>query len=204
MFHTLCSSWSPFGDKTPIGWTITIAYFITTALVFWAYRCDRRLKSQGIDGVCAPFWYWLGWVVLALGVNKQLDLQRLVTRFGRVLAFTMHLYEHRRPFQFAFIVAVAFTGLTVVTVLTLRMRGLRARYFWALLGVGFLTVFVVVRAASFHHVDKLLGMSLHHVYTNTFLELGGILWIAAAAASSPLSEAAVRRSTTSIHEPFVR
>ena len=193
MYRTIWSNWSPFGDKTPIGWTITIAYFVATALTFWAYRCDKRLQEDGAKGLDARFWNLLTWLMLALGINKQLDLQRLVTRFGRVLALMTHLYGQRRPFQVAFIGTIALSGLVVVAVMVVKMRGLRGRYFTALFGVGFLVVFVVVRAASFHHVDKLLGMRFHNIYTNTFLELGGIIWIALAAIMAP-AEAGVLRT----------
>jgi hypothetical protein len=119
--------------------------------------------------------------MLALGINKQLDLQRLVTRFGRILAIVTHVYSLRRPFQAAFIGLIAIVGLILIAVLASHMRGLRQRYFVALCGMVFLAVFVIIRAASFHYVDRLLGMRFHNVYVNTFLELGGIIWIGAAA-----------------------
>jgi hypothetical protein len=55
--------------------------------------------------------------------------------------------------------------------------------FWqvagALLGIGFLLTFVLVRAASFHHMDALLGYG--RVRLNWVLELSGITLVAMSA-----------------------
>ena len=198
MHGLIPSNWSPFGDKTPIGWTITAAYFIATALTYFAYRREQLREMHRMPGVHARFWYWLTWAMLLLGLNKQLDLQRLVTRFGRILAFATHLYGQRRPFQVAFIGLVALTGLVIVIATAVKMRGLRLPYFVALFGIGFLAVFVVVRAASFHHVDTLLGLRFHSVYVNTFLELGGIVWVTVAAIGSLLTD--MPRRDGALHE----
>ena len=48
----------------------------------------------------------------------------------------------------------------------------------ALLGLGFVCVFVVVRAASFHHVDSLLGTWVFGVKMNWVLELPGPILVA--------------------------
>jgi len=51
----------------------------------------------------------------------------------------------------------------------------------ALIGGVFLACFVVIRASSFHHVDRLIGIDFEGVRMNAILELGSILCIAAAA-----------------------
>jgi hypothetical protein len=62
------------------------------------------------------------------------------------------------------------------------MRDLWRRYRLAFVGIIYLCTFVIIRAASFHHIDTLL----YHLpgagyWVNTFLELGGnvILGLAA-------------------------
>jgi hypothetical protein len=42
------------------------------------------------------------------------------------------------------------------------------------LGLVVLGAFVLVRTASFHHVDVLLGFSWNNIAVNALLELGGI------------------------------
>ncbi len=188
MFKQIVTNWSPFGDKTAIGWTITAAYFVATVLTFLAFRRERLRQMLGAPGIDPVFWRWLTWGMLLLGINKQLDLQRLVTRFGRLLALHSHLYARRQPFQVAFIGMVALVGLAIVVFAAVRMRRLRFRYVLALFGIGFLAVFVVARAASFHKVDRLLGVRFHNVYVNTFLELGGIVWVSIAAVLGIISK----------------
>jgi len=46
-----------------------------------------------------------------------------------------------------------------------------------LLGTVFLLCFVTIRAASFHHLDRLLGVHLGGVKVNALLELGGIAFV---------------------------
>jgi hypothetical protein len=48
----------------------------------------------------------------------------------------------------------------------------------ALCGGFFLGCFVLIRAASFHHVDQLLVLRLGGLKINWLLELGSIAWIA--------------------------
>jgi len=67
------------------------------------------------------------------------------------------------------------------------MRDLWRRYKLAFVGIIYLCAFVIIRAASFHHIDTLL----YHLpgagyWVNTFLELGGnaILGYAAYQAAS--------------------
>ena len=45
--------------------------------------------------------------MLALGINKQLDLQSLATQIGRDVIKAWGLYSERRELQFGFILAVA-------------------------------------------------------------------------------------------------
>ena len=200
MLSQIFAHWSPFGDKTPIGWTITVAYFVATGLNYAAYRREQKLQASGEAGVYAKFWLWLTWGMLLLGINKQLDLQKLVTRFGRDLAYLLHVYARRRPLQVAFIGLVTLCGLAVVGATAAKMKGLRPRYFIALVGIGFLAVFVIVRAASFHHVDVLLGMRFHNIYVNTFLELGGIVWVIVASVNSLLVPVPGKSSASSTRD----
>jgi hypothetical protein len=119
--------------------------------------------------------------MLALGVNKQLDLQTLVTEVGRDVLRGWGEYDRRRGYQLAFIgaVAVGCTALLAAALwLTRRDPGRR----WpAAAGAAFVLGFVLVRAASFHHVDAFLGSTVGGAKWNWVLELGGVLLVAAAA-----------------------
>ncbi|MFD1785988.1 hypothetical protein ACFSC3_00230 [Sphingomonas floccifaciens] len=165
--------WSPgIGDPTAIGWSIVAAYLVTAALCWWAGRVS--LQCSGRSGT----WPILAAALLALGINKQLDLQALVVVIGRRVAFYQGWYEDRRFVQMAFI-----TVLFVAAILLCRLMARLAakgppQERRALLGIVVLATFVLIRAASFHHVDRLLGANAAHLRINHLLELGGIALIA--------------------------
>ena len=56
--------------------------------------------------------------MVALGVNKQLDLQSALTELARLYAHEQGWYGNRRQFQQAFIAAVPILGLTVLAALS--------------------------------------------------------------------------------------
>lgn len=86
-------------------------------------------------------------------------------------------YEYRRPVQTAFI---AFLGIGMLVVL-LSLRVFLANswrqntYTW--LGIVLLCVFILMRAASFHHFDILIGHPLLGLKVNFILEVGALLLI---------------------------
>ncbi|MFP8833735.1 hypothetical protein ACLIJR_05640 [Hydrogenophaga sp. XSHU_21] len=118
--------------------------------------------------------------LLLLGINKQLDLQSAVTELGRIAASEGGWYDRRHQIQEAFIAGLVLMGLTLfAVVLHLVWRAPRATHV-ALAGAAGLSMFVVIRAASFHHVDALLGQSLGGIRMNWLLEMGGLAVIIAA------------------------
>src|SRR3954454_1780330 len=96
---------APRGDLTFIGWTITFAYFICAGLCFWAGRKEKEQALGRARRWHAPvFWFALCGVLVALGFNKQLDLQSDLTEIGRNMARSEGWYEQRRTFQKIFVV----------------------------------------------------------------------------------------------------
>ena len=167
--------WHPgIGDPDFLGWFTTVAYLAVAGLCAWAWRRESARKAIGERGLVPGFWLMLAAVMLALGVNKQLDLQSWFTQVGKDLAKSEGWYARRRPVQVAFIGAVALVGMTGVGVVVWWLRGSVRRYRVAVAGMVYLICFVVIRAASFHHIDRLLHVGLEHVRLNHVLELGGI------------------------------
>lgn len=166
------AQWSPgLGDNTLMGW-ITVLVYLLAALA--AGRVARRLT--GPDPLLRRerrFWIIVTGLMLVLALNKQLDLQSLLTMIGRCHAQLAGWYDIRRQVQEGFIIAVALGGLVTLGVLALLLRGILGRVWLALAGLGFVCVFVVVRAASFHHVDVTLGSSISGIKLNWLLELPG-------------------------------
>lgn len=183
--------WHPgVGDATVLGWVTVLAYFLAAFLAFRAMMLHRASAQLGSaralstndeheERLLVRFWAVVVLVMLVLGVNKQLDLQTWLTEVGRDVSRSQGWYERRRPVQAAFIVLIALVGGASTLLLARTMRRALRRVIGAVLGIGALVTFVVVRAASFHYVDVLLGRG--RVHLNWVLELGGIALIATSA-----------------------
>ena len=108
--------WRPgIGDPTVLGW-VTVAAYLGAAIV-----CGlASLREPMPDGTRRPrgrpsrFWLILAGLMLALGVNKQLDLQSLVTQIGRDVVRALDLYSGRRELQIGFIAVVILSCLATV------------------------------------------------------------------------------------------
>ena len=118
---------------------------------------------------------------MLLGVNKQLDLQSLLTQVGRDLALSQGWYEQRAKAQVNFISGIAVVGALISVSLYVIYRHASLAVKFALLGFVFLLCFVVIRASSFHQIDWLLGKQIVGARVNVVLELGSLILIALAA-----------------------
>jgi hypothetical protein len=179
--------WSPgIGDPGLLGWITVFAYFSAATMAYAAgQRSRRRSLSEGMEYHCwiraSRFWAALAIVLVALGINKQLDLQSLFTVVVRQTAKEQGWYAERRGPQRLFIAGTSVTALTIVGFMIFSLHDLERWVKLAAAGAIMLLTFIVVRAASFHHVDIVLGSVLGGVRINHLLELGGIGIIVAAA-----------------------
>jgi len=175
---TEADHWSPgIGDPTFMGWLTVVAYFAAAVCCWLAGRSDQRAHPHSGYASQPRLWFGLTVLLTLLGINKQLDLQTWFTLALKSVARAQGWYDERRVFQALFIVAIAALGVAGLAVLCVRVRASLRQTFMALVGAAFLTCFVVIRAASFHHVDQMLGFSLGGFKLNWVLELGGIFCI---------------------------
>lgn len=123
------------------------------------------------------FWQGLLLGLIALGINKQLDLQSALTELGRISAQHQGWYENRAQVQEAFIAGTGILGLTLLAALVFLAWGSHGATLSALAGGFALLVFVMVRAASFHQVDRLLSVDLGGLRYNWIVEMGALTWI---------------------------
>ena len=155
-------------------------------------RMRSTLKSPGDlfklnyassgGGILQPtFWFGLCGVMVFLGVNKQLDLQSCFTQVGRDMAKSEGWYEGRRKVQAVFVMVMGVLGLLTIAASYWYIRGGWRRYRIAFFGIIYLVTFVIMRAASFHHMDIFLQSTFAGLAFNHILELGGIAFIAYAA-----------------------
>lgn len=179
--------WHPhIGDPTVIGWVITVAYFVVAFLSYRTGLAVKRADSGIAKTKNAVMWFGLAAMLLALGVNKQLDLQTLLIHSGRQIARSHGWYDMRREVQFYFVMGLTISGAILIGVLLWLTRGDWIAYWPLLLGVVLLVSFVLIRAASFDHVDYLLSKwrTIGPIRMKYVVELSGILILGAGAVAS--------------------
>jgi len=175
---TEADHWRPaIGDPTIMGWLTVAAYFTTALICCLAGRSDQRAHPQSGYSSQPALWFGLAWLLMLLGINKQLDLQTWFTLAIKSAARAQGWYEQRRLFQAAFIGALVIVGMVGLAMLCILVRNNLRQTVPALAGAVFLTCFVLVRGASFHHVDQMIGLRLGGLRLNWVLELGGIICI---------------------------
>jgi len=165
------------GDPTFMGWFTVAAYFVTARL------CLAAARISPPSGFLSErrFWWGLTVCLLLLAINKQLDLQTWFTLAGKRVAQQTGWYAERRAAQAIFIFLIATAGMGLVLLLWAFARKTVRHYRLALSGTIFLGCFILIRAASFHHVDQMLGWQVGWLRLNHILECGGIFLIALAA-----------------------
>jgi hypothetical protein len=170
------------GDPTLLGWTTFLAYFFSALVSLKVCFSARQLFSAELVLKQQCFWLVFALILLMLGINKQLDLQSLLTAIGRYYAQRDGWYEHRRAFQ----VYALSGGLVFIISISLlfmyKMADIIKTNRLAILGLSLIGIYIVIRASSFHHVD-LFEINIFGVNLNWVLELSGIVAIGVSAIS---------------------
>lgn len=162
-----------------MGWLIMAAH-AGAAIACW--RAARRADApEGRAAGMRRPWVLMSVLMALLCLNKELDLQSLLTDIGRVTARNQGWYRERREFQMAVILGALGVSLAVAVFSLLRFRHFWMKNALLLTGLVLLSTFIAVRAISFHHVDTLLKTRFIGDKMNWFLELSGIafIWLAA-------------------------
>lgn len=162
-------------DPTGIAWFVVASYLAGAVAAFVAGR-----SATGRD---ARFWYGAAILLVLLGLNKELDLQSLLTESARSLTHAMGWYEQRRLLQALFLVALALGALAMMAALAKWLRRSPRPVKAAAAGIVILLAFVVMRAASFHHLDEWVTVNVGVLRSGWWLELAGIAVIALSAAA---------------------
>ena len=210
--------WQPgIGDPTVMGWVTVLCYATVTGLAMWAW-ISRRIASDRHHAtpsearnqvMMARLWMLCTVLLAALGVNKQLDLQSWFTQMLRDISVRGGWYEDRRKYQVEFVIGLFVFGVAGTLLLAYWLRHIFRRAAVALAGIGLLLCFVVIRAASYHYVDRLLMIG--PIRLNWVFEIGGIALIAFGIVNSemqarrspppPTSDEHERLDPTLSHEP---
>lgn len=174
--QTVDGQWhAGIGDPTLFGW-ITVVLYITAA--FLSFKQYQQLKQTEAASL---FWLYLAITLLLLSINKQLDLQTLLTQVLREHAFANGWYEQRRLLQSVFIVFLSLGMLMVLITLRVFLATSWRQFKHAWIGALLLCAFVLIRAASFHHFDLLIGEHFLGLRVNVVLEVSALMVIIIAA-----------------------
>lgn len=166
--------WSPgIGDPNLTGWLTVLAYAVCAALALVVL-----VRARQVTGRARALWVLLLLAMVVLGINKQLDLQSLLTAVGRCVAKSQGWYEERRTVQRAFVEALLAAGVLVLAFGLFLLRRHLRQHGTALLGLAVVASFVAVRAVGFHHVDAFINSHLMDVRFNVILENAGLVLIA--------------------------
>lgn len=143
-----------FGDHSFFGWTTVLVYLLA------AMRTGYKAKLTFTNKENCYFWLGVTFLLVLLGLNKQLDLQTDFTELLRTSARAHGWYEARRGYQILFISTMALAIPLLLIYLRLFLSHSWQRYKLAWLGIAGLLFYIVVRAASFHHVDLIFYRSI--------------------------------------------
>ena len=163
--------WVPsIGDPTITGWVTVAVYFIVAVICFKATQTSKHNSEKSIKNL----WLFLTLFLIALGINKQLDLQTLFTQISRSLAIEQGWYKDRRMIQISFILLIGLTGIVSIAFLLKTYRNSTSAIKIVLTGCVILFVFILIRASSFHHMDAFINLKLAEIKMNGLFEIAGL------------------------------
>lgn len=158
-------------------WVTVAAYLAAAGL---SARAAGHARTEEAPREIA-FWRLTALLLVFLGINELLDLQTLLTSAGRAYAKEEGWYEQRRAVQLVFVVVLAAVAAIVGAATLWLTRRTHFTVRLALIGLVFIGLFVLLRAASFHHLNDILGRGPPDFNLGSVQEMAGIVVVAAAA-----------------------
>ena len=164
-------------DPNLIGWLTAVAYLAVATLCYTTGRAILKASSCGRQPE-QVFWFGLALVLVALGFNKQLDLQTPFLGLSKHLAMAAGWYRERCVVQWAFIGCVAMVVGSALVWTCWKLRHRWRDYWLAYVGIAFLLGFVLLQASPIHRVNRVLWLSVLAVpMLRHIMELAGIACI---------------------------
>jgi hypothetical protein len=162
---------------TVLGWIMLGLYLVAAFLAVCAALVAGSKNSAAMRRV----WICLGVILAILGLNKQFDLQTMLIELGRRIAYGENLLPYRRELYVLFFLGFMLAVIALFAAVLVRFStdlGKYARDFpLAAGGCGLIGVYIVIRAATIDHVDRMLGFDLERVPFLWLLEASGLLLI---------------------------
>jgi hypothetical protein len=170
------SEWlSRSGDTTFWSWVITFLYAITMGFAVY-YVVKIKGKESGDKRF---LWICISLFLIGMGINKQLDLQIVLTMAGSFIAEHQGWYEQRRLIQKIFTIGFLIGISAAGGVILFRIRRIIRQSIVELAGVAILVFFAVIRAGSINHLNKAIVFEqekVSHIHGLEFLGLAVILF----------------------------
>lgn len=158
-------------------WLTVAAYLLAALLAVGAagYAIRRDNERERL------FWRIAAVALVLLSINELLDLQTLLTGIAKVHAKSHGWYEGRLAVQEEFVIGLIAATLVVGIALFALTKGMHGAVRIALAGFAFIGIFILYRAASIHHFDRLFGLGPTTFNVGSMQEMAGILVVMAAA-----------------------
>ncbi len=174
----MIGEWQASIAKADMADWVTVAAYLAAAWLSARAAGHATFKQETHEML---FWRFTAVLLVLLGINELLDLQTLLTSAGRAYAKSSGWYEERRQVQYVFVIALAVAAVVGAAALLWLTRQMNWAVRIALAGLVFIGQFVLLRAASFHHLSDILGRGLPAFNLGSVQEMAGILIVAAAA-----------------------
>jgi hypothetical protein len=159
-------------------WLSGAAHAAVALACFGVVTLQRRRPADFGGAVAPTAWLLIGLFVLALGVNRLLDLQGMATEAIRQWAKDHHWYNQRQGYQVAIMLgAVAaidcgFLAAAFCVRRSLLLLGL------PLVGAAALANRLVLLAISLHNADRVMNARLAGLSVSSMIEVFGLACVA--------------------------
>lgn len=160
------------GDHTFWGWLITILYLFTVAGSFYYVKTINNTKISKEKRI---LWLFIGSFLTFMGINKQLDIQLLLTISGRYIGLKFSFLGMRRIFQSYFTAAIFLSVLFITGIVIYKIRTILKESLIELIGITFIIGFFFIQTASMTHFKWIIRfdeVNIPHIHG---LELLGVM-----------------------------
>lgn len=175
----MISDWQQSIAKADVADWITVAAYLIAAVLSIQASKQAWLRREPRNNI---FWRVTAGILVFLSVNELLDLQTLLTAIGRQHAVQNGWYGQRRHVQYLFIIGLSVAAAIAGIFMFLLTRRAHNAVRLALVGLVLIGLFVLFRAASFHHFDEVRSRGNPAFNLGSIQEILGILLVASSAA----------------------
>jgi hypothetical protein len=162
-------------QTTFMGWLIGAGY--ATAILFCVFLILRAVEIVPPDQVFTYriLWFCIALILIFLSINRLLDIQFILTDWGRRIALGQGWYYQRYTLQMFFIAGVCISIVITLVIMELMFPEMW-RQNWLTLGCLLLLIgLIVISSVSFHPVDQFLNQKIMNFRLGRLFELTGVI-----------------------------